>query len=193
MLPLIANVLPTTPAVPTQNAPANASLLLAASTDAGAAARQLLPNAVMATGAPVAYFPGTAPQRQVQMQTQSADRTLRVPVPPPTGDFIEVQQPAMQTAAAARFSVPVTLGIPLTTQLTAQFMAQQATANAVQQTESYFQPRDEKSAATPGRNKEPSFGSARGASAYSIAAARSAIIDAVPEDAPQVAAEVEAI
>lgn len=171
MLPLISNALPTTPTVATQSAPANAALLLGGSADAGASSRQFLSNAVVATGAPAAYFPGTAPQRPSPMQ--GADRAQRVAVPPPTGDYIELQ-PAPQPApsAAARFSAPVTLGIPLTTQLTAQFMGQQAVRPAGSEPAS--QP-------TPLRGKEQSFGSARGVAAYGIAAARTASIPAAPE------------
>ncbi len=179
MLPLISNALPTTPAVPSQNAPASASLLLSSSIDAAAAGRQQLPNAVLATGAPVAYFPGTAPQRS----GQGVDRTQRIMVPPPTGDYIEIEQ-LPQPAVAARMSVPVTLGIPLTTQLTAQFMAQQAVraaANAPSE-ETAAATREEKPAST--KTREPSLANAKGASAYGIAAARSAIIQAQPEIEP---------
>lgn len=177
MLPLISNVLPTTTSLPSQNSTANASLLISASGDASAISRQFMPSAVIATGAPAAYFPGTAPRPQPQLQP--SDRTIRVQVPPPTGDYIEIQQPPAPPVAAARFSVPVTLGIPLTTQLTAQVMAQQVTMTGAAM-EDPFQPREEK-LSPPSRSKEPSFGAAKGTTAYGIAAARSAAIQAKPE------------
>ena len=177
MLPLISSALPATPAVPSQNAPASASLVLGSgTTDASAASRQQLPNAVIATGAPAAYFPGTAPQRDVQ---STNDRTLRIPVPPPTGDYIEVKQPPAPPAAATRMSAPVTLGIPLTTQLNAQFLAQQVTRAPAENTMPEPVVRDVRPSPTKGR--EPSLSNASGASAYSIAAARSALVDAASE------------
>lgn len=175
MLPLISNALPLGNASSSASAPASAALLLSGSTDAGATGRQQLATAVTATGAPAAYFPGTAPQRELQ---PAADRTLRVPVPPPTGDYIEVQQPPAPLPAAQRFSVPVTLGIPLTTQLNAQFMGQQT---GVRSAESAL-PREDKELA--GKGREPVFGTAHGATAYGIAATRAASIKAPPEAEP---------
>lgn len=175
MLPLISNALPSTPTVPSQSAPANASLILSASTDAAAAGRQQLPNAVLASGAPVAYFPGTAPQRT---QAQGSDRIQRIPAPPPTGDYVEVEQ-LPQPVVAQRMSVPVTLGIPLTTQLTAQFMAQQAARAALPTTPDELfvaAPREEKPA--PAKAREPSLATAKGTAAYGIAAARTAAVEA---------------
>lgn len=180
MLPLISNVLPTTPAVPANNAPANASLLLSATTDGSAASRQQLPGAVIATGAPAAYFPGTQPQRPAPLP--GGDRAVRVAVPPPTGDYIEMQ-PAAPTppASAARFSAPVTLGIPLTTQLAAQVIGQQPTSSAA--VNDPFARQERPAAPTPGRStsREAGIGNSSGANAYAIAALRSAVIDAQPE------------
>lgn len=166
MLPLISNALPTTPVQPTSTA----SLVLAGSVDGSAASRQLLQSAVIATGSPAAYFAGTQPQRNAV--TASNDRTVRIPVPPPTGDYIEIQQPSVQTAAAARFSVPVTLGIPLTTQLTAQFIAQQRPAASG--LADPLATREERP--LPGSKRDVPFGVAKGVTAYGIAAARSATI-----------------
>lgn len=170
MLPLISNVLPTTPAVSSPSASASATYLFSGMADASAATRQQLPSAVMAAAAPAAYFPGTLPQRE-NAPARANDRVLRVPVPPPTGDYIEVQQPPPTSTAGIRYSMPVTLGIPLTTQLSAQFLAQQAAAGG----EQTLAMRDERLV----KSKEPTLSTAKGAIAYGMAAARTAALGPV--------------
>lgn len=186
MLPLISNVLPTLPQAPTAAPATNPALLLSGSSDA--AARQQLPSAVVANTPPAAYFPGTAPQREL---SRADDRTLRVPVPPPTGDYIEVAQPEPTSTAGTRFSTPVTLGIPLTTQLNAQVLAQQTARAANDDGEPLIAVRNAE--ATPSRTKEPSLSTAKGASAYGLAAARTAqlAVQAAPEPEPEPVAAPE--
>jgi hypothetical protein len=191
MLPLITNAPVSTPAVQNQSVLPSASLLLSATADSSAVSRQQLPNAVLATGAATAYFPGTTSQR---LQGTGSERVQRIAVPPPTGDYVEVALPP-PPVVAARASVPVTLGIPLTTQLTAQLMAHQWRAASVSGSSPEIASiqREEKNASA--RMREPSFGSARGADAYGIATARlaklplptPAELPAEPASEPQVA------
>lgn len=148
---------------------ANAAQSVFATAEASASARALLPTAVPATSAPVAYFPGTPPQRQAQ----DAQGTTRVQVPPPTGDYIVIDTQPVQPQIVQQRSTPVTLGIPLTAQLNAQFFTQQEEAEATPSTKA--------ETPLPGSRRETSFASARGAKAYAYAAQRSAEIHAKPE------------
>ncbi len=181
MLPLINNALPSTPS-PSQNSTAGASLLAAGSTDTSTAGRQQTTTAVTASPSTAGYFTGTT------QQTDANDKNIvRVYVPPPTDNYIDLppdlqqQQLAQQAAQPAR-SVPVTLGIPLTTQLNAQFIAQQPAVAAVGDTEAPSSNSDEAPTPAPAvKIKTPSFSSARGTVAYGIAAARSVAVNAQPE------------
>jgi hypothetical protein len=157
-------------------ATSTAASMLATQTagDAGAAARQFTQNAVTAAAAPAAYFPGTAPSRDAQNLDKAQ---ARVSVPPPTGDYVVIDQPPPPPQPAPRVSTPVTLGIPLTTQLTAQMMAQQTRAAASQPSAEAAQEKPQPVVT----RKETSFATARGARAYNFAAQRSAEIIRQPE------------
>ena len=191
MLPLINNALPSSP-LPSSNSTAGASLLAATSTDSSSASRQQLATAVTATPSTASYFAGTA------QQTDAADRNIpRIYVPPPTDNYISLpedvaaqqalQQAQTQQVQPQQRSGPVTLGIPLTSQLNAQFIAQQplpgTTAAQQSQSESTDSSSDDTQpqATTTTRTRQPHFSSAKGATAYHFAVARSAAINSKPE------------
>ncbi len=173
MLPLISNGLPAT--VPTQAA-STAIALGSGVSDASAATRQYLSTAVSAAAAPAAFFAGN-PQGARQLAVNDRANTTRVNVPPPTGDYIEVPNPP-PAPQQARTNGPVTLGIPLTTQLTAQLMAQQPKP-AISSAELPPPMRETNGPSKPRSGQ--SFGFAKGADAYQIAATRAASLPPLPD------------
>jgi hypothetical protein len=186
MLPLVSNALPSLPSTSASSAAVSPSQLAQGVGTAEAAARQILPNAVAAPTSTAAYFPETA--RQAPSPVNERPQQVRVPVPPPTGDYVvvdenaapqQVVQAAQQAAAQqAQRSVPVTLGIPLTTQFTTQVIAQQPAVQ--QQQASTAAAQEEGGDGIPAylRGREASFAKARGVPAYAIASARNATIPA---------------
>lgn len=173
MLPLVSNALPPTPNLTAPSATASSAVSSAATGSNAPAAKPILNTAVASTPATAAYFPGTAPARQ----TVTPKDMQRIAVPPPTGDYILVEVPPapQPPPPPVRLQGPVTLGIPQTTQLAAQALAQQpAIAAEMREAEPAPAPKE-----AP-RSKE-NFARAKGATAYGIAAARSAAIGTKPE------------
>lgn len=114
MLSLATNLFPTPAPAPTASAFAAAATLGVAS-----ASRQQLPIAVLATGAPAAYLPGTREWKQPQPARASVPAET---IPPVKSE--SVVAPAATTTVTTPTSQSVTLGIPLSSQLAAQIFAQ---------------------------------------------------------------------
>ena len=170
MLPLINNVLSSSPS-PSNSSTAGAFSLASATTDGSAASRQQLSTAVTATPAPTAYYSGTHAQTGGVSPTYTPS-TGDIQLPEATAQ--QLQQTQAQQSQPQR-SVPVTLGIPLTTQLTAQFIAQQpaiATLATASQGETIDSGTDDGSLPVPAplTRATSHFSTARGASAYDFAA-----------------------
>lgn len=135
MLPLVTNVLPNTPSALPGNANAGQGASLSTLVDAATAARQQLQVAVAATGAPAAFSPNAQAPKQVQTERRISNITssqapvvaneVELPLPPLTG----VTLPAAPLPGSFFTSQPLQLGIPLTSQLATQFIAQDAAEN----------------------------------------------------------------
>ena len=140
MLPLVANVQPAAaPTAPNAVSAHAQSLPFSIVSDEASAARQQLPMAVSALGAPVAYHPDTLQSRQAASERRVAEQNDEQQTTDQAGD--EVAQNAARLAklpawAQRWLNVPLMQRAPFSSLFAAQFMAQDVADDAL----AYFSP-----------------------------------------------------